>query len=118
MPSRRRSRAYWEKLVAEAERVGSVERVARRHGVVAKRIVWWRWWLRRERPSRAARAKKTKGSAVKSKAPRLLPVVVAPVPNTAVGAVIEIAVADVKMRVDAGTEPGYIAALVEALRRC
>jgi len=118
MPSRRRSRAYWENLVAEAERVGSVERVARCHRVVAKRIAWWRWWLRREKANGATRAKKTKTSAVKAKSPRLLPVVVAPMPSTAVGAVIEIAVADVKVRVDAGTEPNYVAALVEALRRC
>jgi transposase-like protein len=112
MSSRRRPRSFWEKLVAEADRVGSIERVARRHGVTAKRLTWWRWWLRRD-----ARAKAKPRAKAKAKAPRLLPVVIeaGAVPS---GSVIEIAVGDLRVRVEPGTELGYVAALVEALRRC
>jgi hypothetical protein len=36
----------------------------------------------------------------------------------AASSVIEIAVGDLRVRVQPGTEVGYVAALVEALRRC
>jgi transposase-like protein len=108
--SSRRPRSFWEKLVAEAERVGSVERVAHRHGVTTKSLTWWRWWLRRD-----ARAKAKPGS--KTKPPRLLPVVTE-AGAVAAGSTIEIAIGDLCVRVQPGTELGYVAALVEALRRC
>jgi transposase-like protein len=110
MSNRRRPRSFWEKLASEVDRVGSVERVARRHGVEARSLTWWRWRLRRDL---AEKAKAT----TKARAPRLLPVVVE-AGAVAASSVIEIAVGDLRVRVQPGTEVGYVAALVEALRRC
>jgi transposase-like protein len=110
MSSRRRPRSFWEKLVAEADRVGSVERVARRHGVKARSLTWWRWWLRRDAREKAK-------ARTKAKAPRVLPVVIE-AGAVAASSVIEIAVGDLRVRVQPGTELGYVTALVEALRRC
>lgn len=130
MASGRRSRSFWEKLVAQAAREGSIDAVASRHGVVAKQLAWWRWWLEREKrakPKPRTKAKpKTRTKAkprtrVESKTrrsePRMLPVVIEPAPTVTSGA-IEIAVRDVRLRVEAGTEPGYVATLVDVLRRC
>lgn len=103
MPVARRSRASWAQLVAEAERSGSLERTAERHGVSAKSLAWWRWSLRRGAPS----------SPVK-----LLPVVVAggpPAPSS-VMTWIEIAAGDVAIRVPVGTDVAYVAALIAAMR--
>jgi transposase-like protein len=118
MASGRRSRGEWEKFVAEAEREGSIEIVAARHGVVPKRLVWWRWWLAREK--RTKTRPKTERSSKRAHAePRLLPIELesTPVPSSA-NVAIEIEVRDIKVRVEFGTAPAYVAALVGELRRC
>ncbi len=105
MSAGRRSRASWEQLVAEVERSGSVARTAERHGVNPQRLSWWRWSLRREKGG---------GSA------RLLPVVVAgpsSEPHAPSVAWLEIAVGvGVAIRVPIGSDAGYVAALVAAIR--
>jgi transposase-like protein len=104
MSAGRRSRASWEQLVAEVERSGSVARTAERHGVNPQRLSWWRWSLRREKGA---------GSA------RLLPVVVAGLstqPHAPSVAWLEIAVGGVAIRVPIGSDAGYVAALVAAIR--
>ena len=102
--SPRRTRKSWRRLVAEAERIGSVAKTAGRHGVKAKTLAWWRWNLR--------------GEASTRKRARLLPVVLPPTAQAvAVTAFpIEITVRDVTFRVCAQSDVGYVAALVAAVR--
>jgi len=89
--------------VAEVERGGTIASIARAHGVKSKTLAWWRWTLRRE----AAR-----GVA----APRLLPVVVSEAVTTA-GERIAIDLREgVSVRVPVGSDVGYVAALVAAVR--
>lgn len=115
MAGQRRSRAHWEKLVAEARRTGDLERVAARHGVAAKRLSWWKWSLSRDpgdgRPEPIAR-----GELSRANAPRLLPVVIAATSSEL--STIDVCVRDVTVRVRPGTPTAYVAELVEALRRC
>ena len=94
--STKRPRSFWEQLAAEAERDG-VAAVARRHRVNRRTLAWWRWRLAHE--------------------PRLLPVVVEPAAMRA-PQTVEIAVGVVRLRIDVGTEVGYVADLVHALARC
>ena len=57
---------WWRERVNELARGGDAEQIASRHGVRASSLKWWRWELaRRERRA----------------GPRLLPVVVEPVPG-------------------------------------
>ena len=95
--------------------MGSIDRVARRHRVAPKRLTWWRWWLAREE---RATAKAAPTARSRGKEQRFLPVEVSPPPILIGGAAVEIAIGDIKLRVESGTEPSYVAALVEALRRC
>jgi len=104
MSSGRRSRGSWEQLVAEAERSGSVARTAERHGVSPQRLSWWRWALRREKGTSSA---------------RLLPVVVAGASAHAHApsvAWLEIVVEGVAIRVPIGSDAGYVAAVIAAIR--
>ena len=97
----RHPRSFWKRLVAETERGGTVGSVARRNGVRAGTLTWWRWRLRHEEASSGG-------------APQLLPVVVeSPRPDAGP---IEIAVADVRLRVEVGSDVAYVATLVGALR--
>ena len=100
----RHPRSFWKRLVAETERGGSIGPVARRHGVRPRTLTWWRWRLRHEESGSGA-------------TPQLLPVVVeghGPTPR-----LLEIAIADVRVRVEVGSDVAYVATLVGALRsRC
>jgi transposase-like protein len=103
----RRSRAVWADLVAEVERSGgSVARTARRHDVNPRTLAWWRWTLRRAEPP--------------TPAARLLPVVVASVAGAEPHLqhpLVEISFGgDVSLLVPIGSDVGYVAALVEAMR--
>ena len=73
-----------------------------------KTLAWWRWNLRAEEGATRAKAK------ARPK-PRLLPVVVS---SAAVSQPdIEVAIRDgVTMRISAGADVGYVAALVAAVR--
>ena len=97
----RHPRSFWKRLVAETERGGALGPVARRNGVRPRPLTWWRWRLRHEEAGSGA-------------APQLLPVVVeghTPAPD-----LVEIVIADVRLRVDVGSDVAYVAALVGALR--
>jgi transposase-like protein len=109
MTTCRRPRGFWEDLFAEVEVEGSVVGVARRHGVNDRTLAWWCWKLRGER----------RWSAGEAEVPRLLPVVLRD-HGLVSGAVSEIVVEwrDVRVRVAPGTDVGYVAALLEALRAC
>ena len=92
--------------MAEAERCGSTARTAERHGVNRQRLAWWRWALRRE--------------AERASGPRFLPVTLAPSQIAAPGtppAPIEIRLDDhIVLRVPAGSDVRYVAALIAAVR--
>lgn len=80
-----------------------MERTAERHGVNPKRLAWWRWSLRREE----ARPRSVK----------LLPVVVeSSIAAPASVTWLEIVAAGVAIRAPIGTDVGYVAALVAAVR--
>lgn len=105
----RHARSFWEQRVAEVERGAPLEAVARRHGVNARTLQWWRFELRRQSREQAAPAP----------VPTLLPVVVRGGPARMGGAQVEITVGRAAMRVPVGTDVEYVAALVGAVaRRC
>jgi transposase-like protein len=98
----RHPRSFWKRLVSETERGGSIGPVALRHGVRPRTLMWWRWRLRHEPHSEVV-------------TPRLLPVVVEGHGGPPLHRV-EVAVGDVRLRVETGTDVAYVAALVGALR--
>ncbi len=100
-------RSFWQRLSAEAEKQG-VGAVAKRHGVRARTLTWWRWKLKRD------------GALVVRQAPRLLRVVTkdGPVGGNHRAGAVELAVGDIRVRVEPGTDVQYVAALVDAFRRC
>lgn len=97
----RRDREFWKQLVGEVEGGESIAAVARRHRVQAKTLTWWRWKLR--------------GRRVRSVETRFLPVVVNQA-EAPVDPVLELRVRDVTIRILGGSDVGYVAALVDALR--
>ncbi len=102
--AKRHTREFWARLVSEVDRVGSIEAVARRHGVRPRTLIWWRWRLGQgpRRPRRKA---------------RLLPVVVREAPAVFERPVlVEVAIRDVALRLETGTDVQYVASLVGALR--
>ena len=108
MVIRRHPRSFWEGLLAEVHQGESIEVVARRHQVRPRTLQWWAWQLRRE----AGRGK--------SRAPRLLPVVVRHPSATPIvehrASDIAVVVADVRVHLQVGTDVAYVSALVAALR--
>lgn len=103
MNVKRRTREFWRQLVAEVERGGTIASTARGYGVKPRTLAWWRWTLRRE-------AEPT------SKSAGLLPVVLAPT-RFAHDEAITIELREgVSLRVPVGSDVGYVAALVVAVR--
>jgi hypothetical protein len=99
---------WWAKRVEELDRGGDPEGVARRHGVRARTLIWWRSELRK-------RGRTGPG-------PRLLPVVVSAVPPRAAAALadvlevfIEIGVTRITMRGAVSAE--HVSAIVTASTR-
>lgn len=109
MAHRRRSREEWKELVREVEAGDSIDQVARRHGVRAGTLKWWRWQLRRGTVARSA-----------TKSVQMVPVQVRQAPPvTAVEDVVEVLVRGALVRVRIGQDPRYIAELAAALgERC
>jgi hypothetical protein len=96
---KRHPRSFWVELVAEVEAGATLAEVARRRRVREGTLRWWRSQLRGERADSSQ---------------RLLPVV--PVAAwSAVGAV-EVALGEVRLRVEVGTDVTYVGALARALR--
>ena len=107
----RHMESWWAKRVDELSRGEDAESIARRHGVKARTLVWWRSEL-----VRRAREKPTS-------TPRLLPVVV----DRSRRAIVEVRddVLDVVVELDAARvvvrgalRPEHLAALVTAARSC
>ena len=107
----RKSRAEWVDIVAEFEASGdSVEAFCRRRRIVAGTLGWWRWQLRARSLAPAV------ASDVRLVAVDVLDTT-APPPPAPRAPVIELVVADVLVRVETGSDPVYVAALVAELRR-
>jgi transposase-like protein len=104
VPVARHERGFWERACREVDRGAKVGEVARRLGVRAGTLGWWRWKLHQEgrapRPTRRA---------------AFLPVVVAEATLPA-PAVVQLDVNGVRLRVELGTDVRYVAALVAAIR--
>jgi hypothetical protein len=108
----RHKQEWWAKRVTELGRGGDAEQIARRHGVRARTLVWWRSEL-----ARRARALPSSGA-------RLLPVVVdtsrartVDERDAALEVVVEIGPARVCVRGAVTAE--HLAAVVEATtKRC
>ena len=108
----RKSRAEWAGLIAEFEASGdSVEKFCGRRRIARATFRWWRW----RRP--APEVKPAAGRDV-----QLLAVDVVAGGGSLVAASrakVEIVVAGVNVRIEVGTDPTYVAALVAELgRRC
>jgi hypothetical protein len=71
----RHDAGWWAERVAEFERTGDAERIARTHQVTVRLLKWWRWRLRSGAPKVAGSAASRAGKP--SDEQRLLPVVVA-----------------------------------------
>ena len=105
--------SWWAKRVEELSRGEDAESFARRHGVRARTLVWWR--------SELVRRAREKSPA--APVPRLLPVVVAgarraivDVPDDVLDVVVELDAARVVVR--GALRPEHLAALVTAARSC
>lgn len=104
MPVARHDRRFWERACREVERGAKVGAVARRLGVRAGTLSWWRWRLRREEPAPRRRRRA-----------EFLPVVVAE-PAVVAPCAVEVEASGVRLRVEIGTDVRYVAALVAAIR--
>jgi transposase-like protein len=102
----RHDRQFWERASREVDSGSRVADVARRLGVRAGTLSWWRWRLHREAPPPEHR-----GGA------EFLPVVIAE--PARVMRAVEVETRGVRVRVELGTDVGYVASLVAAIRsRC
>lgn len=75
----RHDAGWWAERVAELERTGDAERIARRDRVTVKLLKWWRWRLRSEPAKVAPDARQT--AQARRGEQRLLPVVLATEPE-------------------------------------
>lgn len=99
--ARRRSRTEWRGLVEEWRASGEPMKVfAADRGLSANCLSYWSSTLQRERK--------------KSPPPKLLPVRVASSAEPADSS-LELAIGPLRLRLPAGTSPGYIAAVARAL---
>ena len=124
----RRTRAEWAAWVAEVAAGGSATEISRREGLRRQTLLWWKWRLGHEQ--RVATKKGTKKSAAKQALTAFLPVESQALQITAAShdphrgraeheqdqhdVIVELS--HLAVRVAVGTDPGYVAALVHALR--
>jgi transposase-like protein len=95
---KRHPRSYWEKLVAEINAGASVASVAQRHRVRDTTLRWWCSQLRTDKPSSAVRLVSVEMSSIS-----------VPIRH------VEIRCGNAVLRVEEGTDVGYVAALARAL---
>ena len=103
----RHTAEWWAKRVKEFAKAGDASRVARRHGIKERTLIWWRSELRRR--------------AREGSVPRLLPVVVraAPSPTPAVRADLEVfvEVGAARMTLRGAVSGEHLTAIVSASAR-
>lgn len=93
-------------MVALVERGRSVSEIAAEYGVNPKTLSWWKWRFRQELGAHTEQAE-------------FLPVVVREVSlQDEAPKEVRLELADLRLSVEVGTDPGYVAALVGALRGC
>jgi transposase-like protein len=97
----RHDREFWKRACREVWRGANVEDVAHRLGVRPRTLQWWSWKLQRERAVEPA---------------EFLPVVVNEHASAVSTGAVEVETNGVRIRVAQGTDVGYVAALVTALR--
>ncbi len=97
----RHDREFWKRACREVRRGARVEDVARRLGVRPRTLQWWGWKLQRERSTEPA---------------EFLPVVVTEDTAQISTAALELETNGVRIRVELGTDVGYVTALVTAIR--
>ena len=115
MPTKRTSE-QWTELIAAFERSNqSVERYCAKRGIRPATFRWWRWRLRDSSSSSSKPVVSSRRDEV-----RLVPVdVVGLATRASSHAHVEIAFADVTVRVEPGADIAYVASLVAELRsRC
>lgn len=107
----RRSRAEWEAIVRAFEQSGeALGAFCSKRRIRPGTLTWWRWRL--GAPARATGPQRRTGDDV-----RLVPVdIIVPASTAARPTALVIAVSDVEVRVEVGTDPSYVGALVAALR--
>ena len=108
----RKNRSEWAAIITALDASGqSVKRFCARRRIKPSTLQWWRWNL-----ERGGRASPERGSV------KLIPVDVVESAVPADGdnpRTIEVSLGDVALRFVVGTEPGYVASLLAALRsRC
>lgn len=102
----RRTKAWWERTVARWRRSGQrAEEFAASVGVRAGTLQWWSWRLGHD-----------------TRAPHGSPEVTAieiavPTESCSRSTLVEVAVGDAVVRCEAGTDAGYVASLVRAIRK-
>lgn len=106
MTGARHDRQFWARAVREVERGSSLGDVARRLGVQPRTLTWWRWRLRRDGAAAAGKL---------AKRAEFIPVVMTAGAVASRG-VVEVDAGAARVRVEAGTDVAYVAALVSALR--
>lgn len=101
----KRSASEWKQLVSAWRRSGERAAEFAAHASVSDRTLrWWAWKL--ERGTRAKREQTKRAPA---------PIEIALDEAPAAGGRVELVVGDVVLRVDAGTDPAYVALLVNRL---
>ena len=110
----RRTRAEWAAWVAEIAAGGSATEISRREGLRRQTLLWWKWRLGHEQ--RVTTKKGTKKSAAKQALTAFLPVESQALQITAASHDVIVELSHLAVRVAVGTDPGYVAALVHALR--
>ena len=99
---------WWAKRIEELAQGGDAQEIARRHGVKARTLIWWRSQLRKRARERTGRK------------PRLLPVVVRSAAGRAVPAAPEsglevfVEVGGARMTLRGAVRPEHLAAIVSA----
>jgi transposase-like protein len=108
----RHTAEWWTKRVEELAQGGSAAKVARRHGVSERTLLWWRSELRR----------RFREGASSTPAPRLLPVTVTDSPTkreaTEATLVMELERGAARVTLRGVVTPDLVGALVAALRPC
>ena len=117
--SRSRGREAWKQIVDDLGRSGlSVVRYARKHGLSARTLAWWRWALR-ARHADGSRVARRKSARVQRAEPRLsfVPVSVVADPATAAdgGALHVVLAHGRRIDVGAGFDGETLGRLVQAL---
>jgi hypothetical protein len=97
----RHDREFWRRACREVQRGAEVGEIVQRLGVRPRTLQWWSWKLQRERHAEPA---------------EFLPVVVGEQAARVSTATLEVETNGVRIRIELGTDVGYVAALVTAIR--